>query len=411
MNLLLKMAIRNIIRNARRNLFTILSIAFGLSFLFWIQCILNGHNKNMIDTVTSTFTGDIQIHQNSFLEERLTQFYFSPSAKMIEGLNQLKIPWAKRVYFPSIISNGNISYPVVLVGIEPETEGRITNIKSEVFSGNFLDNSTECGPGPILISEKLAKKLEVELDDKVVVLGQDANGSLGNQLFRAKGLFKTNSLDFDKYYVFTTLTCAQNIAAVNGIHEIVMKTGYRSGEDFESLGRVNSILDPNTSTSTWKDLVSGVANMIKFNNAMSALISLILFSVVTLGVINAMLMNIFERVREIGIMLAIGTTPVQVRIIIIFESLFIALLGAFIGTVLGLFVVAYHQGVGFDLTPFLGKDGNSAVGFAFKTTVFPIIEWSKYLKLVGLEVVFILLAGFYPAMKASKIKPIDTIRG
>ena len=411
MNLLILMALRNILRNARRNLFTILSIAFGLAFLFWIQCVTNGHNKNMIETVTSTFTGDIQIHQKKFLEEHLAQYHFTPSPELESHLNSLGFPWSQRIYFPSIISSGDISYPIILVGIDPDRESLITEIQKDIKSGKFLVSDSTCEQAPILTSERLSKKLEVGLDDKIVVLGQDATGSIGNQLFRLKGIFSTYSADFDKYYVFTTLACAQNIAAISGVHEILMKTGQRFGEDKATQSIVESYLDSNLSTSTWKDLVPGVADMIKYNGAMSSLINFILFSVITLGVINSMLMNIFERVREIGIMLAIGTTPTQVRLIIILESFFIALIGALIGTFLGVSVVVYHQFVGFDLAPFLGSDGRSAVGFSFKTLEYPIIEWMQYLQLVGLEIVFIVIAGIYPALRASRLKPVDTIRG
>lgn len=411
MKILIVMAARNILRNTRRNLFTILSIACGLAFLFWIQCILNGHEKNMIETITSTFTGDLQIHRNGYIEERQTHMAFDPSSNLRKGLDDHGLLWSERVYFPSLISSGAISYPFVLVGINPDKEGKITTLDKDLKDGELLSQNTTCEKPEILISKKMAHKLEVGLDDKLVILGQDATGSLGNDLYRVKGIFSTASQDFDKSYAFTNIACAQNIAAIAGLHEIVIKTGYHTSEDTASLSILNSLLEPDQSSSTWKNLVPGVANMIKFNNAMSRFITFVLFSVITLGVVNSMLMNIFERVREIGIMLAIGTTPTQVRQIILLESFFMSLIGTILGTLMGLLVVLYYKKIGFDLSPFLGNEGDSSVGFTFQTRVFPLIEWSKYIWLVAIEIIFIVLAGVYPAVKASHLKPIETIRG
>jgi putative ABC transport system permease protein len=407
MTLLFKIALRNLRRNARRNVFTILSIGFGLGFLFWIQCILTGHNANMIRTVTSTFTGSVQIHAADYLEERQASMFFSPSIRLRNQLDTLGEPWAQRVYFPAIISSGALSYPLVLVGIEGSKEKQIINLFGDMTDGEFVPDDAECSQPRVLVSNRLAQKLDVEVGDKLVMLGQDATGSLGNDLFRVSGLYTSTSNDFDKRYVFSSLACVQKIAAIGGVHEIVIKTASEMGV----LNSLQASMDPQIEVSTWRNLVPGVASMIRFNSAMSNVITFILFTVITLGVVNSILMNIFERIREFGIMLALGTTPVQVRVIILVESILMALTGAFVGTVIGLVVVLYHQRVPFDLAPFLGNDGASKVGFSFETHVKPMIDWSQYLWLVGVEIIFISLSGLYPAVKASRLKPADTIRG
>lgn len=411
---LASMALKNLYRHLRRSLITLASIASGLGFLLWTQSILAGHNRSMISTITSTSTGNVQVYRADFFRERTMAYFYDPNALAAPTAElEREFPGtstANRVLFPTILSAGEESVQAVLVGIQPEEEGRITRLKENLREGDYLktDPDPACPTRPIYIGKGLAEKLKIGLGNKVIAMGPAADGTLGNELLRVVGIFDSKSAEFEKSYAFTTIECAARIGAVGGIHERVIRLP-AGADELRAQRILSERLPKEMKVTTWREAVPGVASMIRFNTAMIGLITLILFSVITLGVVNAMLMNVFERTKEFGVMLSLGATPAQVRVLILFESAFLGVFSAALGILLGIAAVAYHSEFGFDLTPFLGS-GNSETGFTFNTLVRPAIEWGPFLRLVAIEVGFIVLAGVYPAYRASILDPVQTLR-
>jgi ABC-type lipoprotein release transport system permease subunit len=419
-NAFFKLAFRNITRNANRNKFVIASIAMGLSTLFWMKSIFSGHNQNMIQVATTTFIGSVQIHNPNFLKSKSVLEHF-PTNELDQLLSNIKdISVTKRIYFPALISTANDSSLGQIYGIDPVNEEKITELKNNLVRGSYLTNETDatCTLKEIYISEKLSEKLKADLGDKIVLMGQAVDGTTGNDLFRVTGIFNTGSGEFDQNHSFIHLNCASDLASLqNRVHEVTIQPTVNSKKtDIELQEEIKTIFKSHEETkglevTTWREFLPSLATMVRVNAGVMNMITFIFFLVITLGVVNSMLMSIFERTKEFGVMLALGVTPGQVRKIIFYESLMLALLAAAVGTVIGFAVVSYHHHYGFDITPFIGgKNKSSFVGFKFKPMVYPIIEWTLYLKLLFLEISFIVLAGLYPAAKAARVEPIESIR-
>lgn len=409
-----KLAFRNVTRNTKSNRFVIASIASGLAALFWIKSIFVGHNQNMINVATTTFVGAVQIHHENFLQSKSISHHFA-DAPVDETLKTLPgVQWAKRIFFPGLLSTASESSMGIIYGVEPDAEGIVTDLKKNLKQGSYLTDETgECKHKEIYIGERLAKKLNVGLGDKVVVMGQDTNGTTGNDLFRVIGMFNSGSGDFDETHSFVNLPCARELAALpTHIHEIVMKTEGKN--DLERQSEIRDLFKARGLTelvpTTWREFIPNLSTMVRMNTGVTNMIILVFFIVTTLGVVNSMLMSVFERTKEFGIILALGVTPKQVKRIIFYESLILSAFAGILGTLLGFGLVSYYHYYGFDITPFIGQAKNSFVGFKFTTMVYPIIDWKLYLTILGVEVLFILGAGVYPAMKASRLNPIDSIR-
>lgn len=419
-NAFLKLAFRNIVRNANRNKFVIASIAMGLSTIFWMKSIFSGHNQNMIQVATTTFIGAVQIHSPEFLKNKSVLEHFSTD-ELDQKLSSVQdISIAKRIYFPSLISTASDSSLGLVYGIEPEKESKVTELKNNLVRGSYLQEEPKdgCELKEIYLSEKLSDKLKADLGDKIVIMGQAVDGTTGNDLFRVAGIFNTGSGDFDQAHSFIHLRCAQSLAALqNRVHEVaiqpaktIKKTDTELQEEIKKLF-AGSEQTNKLEVTTWREFLPNLATMVRVNGGVMNMITFIFFLVITLGVVNSMLMSIFERTKEFGVMLALGVTPGQVRKIIFYESLMLALLSGAVGTLIGFAAVSYHHRYGFDITPFIGgKNKSSFVGFKFKPTVYPMIEWALYLKLLLLEISFIVLAGIYPAAKAARVEPIESIR-
>lgn len=409
-------AFRNVTRNSKSNRFVIASIASGLAAIFWIKSIFIGHNQNMINVATSTFIGGVQIHSSEFLQAKAIGHHFTdePVDEALRGIQG--IHWAKRIFFPALLSTSSESSLGIVYGVEPEPESGITELKKNLKQGNYLSSeaSTACTQKEIYLSERLAKKLKVGLHDKVVVMGQAADGTTGNDLFRIVGLYNSGSLDFDENHSFVNIQCARELAALpNRIHEIVLNAAALKSDtdlqhEIQELFKTRGLRD--LEVTTWREFIPNLSTMVKMNTGVTNMIVLVFFLITTLGVVNSMLMSVFQRTQEFGISLALGVTPAQVKRIVLYESLIIALISGVLGAILGFALVSYHHRYGVDISPFIGKAKNSFVGFRFQTIVHPLIDWTIYVAIFSVEIFFILIAGLYPALKAAHLSPVESIR-
>lgn len=406
MLLLIRVAARNLFRNLRRTMITMLTIAFGLAVILWLQSILAGRNKHIIESITTTYTGNIQVFRADYLKDRLIQFSFTPpTAALPEGVAQ-----AQRIHLPALVSSGEQSVPIQFEGIEPSREAVVTKVKENLAQGEYLadEPDADCPSRQIYIGKKLADLLQVGVGNKIVILAQAADGTLGNELFRVKGIYDSGSPDFDKSFAFAPLACVAKVGAIQGVHEVAIRVPDLEKEN-QIRAELAKIYPPEIKVTSWRESLPGMATMVKYNDATLVMISSMLFIVITLGIVNTLLMSVFERTREFGVMIALGTTPWQLRWLIIFESITLGLIASSVGMILGLAAVFYHQKTGFDLKPFLGEH-SSLDQFRLELTIHPELRILPFLKSVSTMMGFIILAGLYPAWRASKLQPVEAMR-
>ena len=329
MFLIATIAFRNLLRHARRTALTMASISFGLAVVLWLQCILAGRNKHIIDSITTTYIGHLQIFKKDFLKDRAINFYFPGIPAELSDALPPGSRVTPRIHLPALASSGEQSSPVMFEGIDPLTEPTVTTIKSSLKEGSFLepDVTEDCQSRQIYIGRALAELLNVKVGNKMVVLAQANDGSLGNDLFRIKGIFDSGSPQFNKFYVFAPLNCVKKIGAITGLHEVTIQLPY-GVKDTDVRDRIAAKIPTDLVVTTWREAVPNMAAMVKFNDAMLFMITTILFTVITFGIVNSLLMSVFERTREFGIMISLGTTPDQVRAMVVAESLFMGLVSA-----------------------------------------------------------------------------------
>ncbi len=385
----------------------------GFAVLLWLQCILKGTNQQIVDDVTSTQVGHLQVWRAEYLEDPMINYTFSPALEKLKSILPAGTMIAERTFLPALISSGEQSVPISLTGVNPEVEAQVTQIKSNKVTGEYLSDGDdpECKDREVYLGRSLAGLLKVGLGDKVVILAQASDGTLGNELLRVRGMFDTGSRVFDRSMAFAKLGCVRKIGVVSGDHEVVIRL---TQNQILSSVRANlesqlSEIAPQLKVTTWREAVPPLASMVLFNEATLLLISLVLFGVTAFGVVNTLLMSVFERTREFGVMLALGVTPTGVCTLILIEAALIGVLAAIIGTVMGAGAVAYHHQVGFSLQPFLGN-GFTVGQFKLNTTVHPIFSFDGYFGLVGATMLFATLAGLIPAIHAAKMNVIEAIR-
>lgn len=403
-----RLAFKNLWRHRRRTLLTIASISCGCAVIMWLQSIIHGRNINMINVITSTYTGHVQIFQKEYLKSRLAGNYIRQGAFVRDVYPKIQdILWAPRLHLPTIISSGEDSVPIQLDGIQPSREALITSIHKNLISGEFLSDQEACVDKQIFVGSALAEALHVGLGDKLVALTQARDGTLGNDLYRVKGIFQSGSADFDKKMAFTHIACTQELSAIDGFHEVVLKPQNLEQADLAHENLAKEL--PGYAVTTWREAIPAVATMIRYNDASLKMIIFILFTVITLGLVNTILMNLFERTKEFGVLLSIGMTPHELKLLVFLETLFLGFLGILAGTIVGALVIGYHQWAGFDMSIFFGNR-SGADGFSFDLIIRPVFTALPYLKVVGLELCFLIVAGIYPAWKVSQLNPVEVMR-
>lgn len=406
--ILVRMGLKNLRRHFRRSLITVCSIGFGLATILWMQSILNGSNRGAIDTVTSSYLGHMQIFRQDYLENKMIQQTFRWDEKKLPQIDGTQIISTERVHLPALVSSGEQSLPVVLEGIDALREPQVTRVKETLVEGDFLSEDPTCENKSALISRALARLLNVSLGEKIVLLAQASDGSLGNELFRVRGYFDSGSPDHDKGIVLTNKECVQSIGALDGVHEVTIKVkGKKTPEEVRQI--LLPLMPPDQRLLTWRDVSSSLVTLTTFNEASLILVSVILFIVISLGILNTFLIAVFERTKEFGVMMALGTPGLSVIGTVLWEAFFLGLAASVLGIVVAAVLITYHSRFGFDLRPFVGQ--NLSVGaFQLNLTVYPVINWIGAIKATLFTWLVVVLATLYPAYRASRLKPAEAIR-
>jgi ABC-type lipoprotein release transport system permease subunit len=405
MGFTIKLAWRNIFRNKRRTIIAGIAIGVGLATLIFTDALILGMRTNMIHSATAAYSGEGQIHRQGF---RLTQ----DVGKTINGIDEVIAGLEKEetveaftrraVSFGMITSPANVS-SVLFVGLDPESEKPLSHLDDNIQKGSFFSGSEA---RDIVIGSELADLLEVSLGDRVVLtVSQAGSGSLAQDMFRVSGIYHFNIKEMDGGFAFVRLGKAQEMLGIGtGVHEIAIK--FRSleyaAEDNMSFWEKYSV-NGNEAVS-WMVLLpqlKAVLNMVWISLIFMAVL---LFGIVAFGIINTLLMSLYERMFEFGVIRAVGTRPGGVRRLVVFEAGALAVLSIAMGTLLGLILTLIVMKTGIDYR------GIEFAGTTFYEMLYPELHLQQFLIYPAAVFLFTLLVGLYPAGVAARMSISDALR-
>lgn len=411
----LKIAWRNVQRNRRRSLITIAAISLGLASLIFFGAINDGFNEQMVRSSVRLMIGHIQIHRQGYQDDPDVEKFITHPDRYMAVLKDLPYPiyYAPRVKFQGLISSPENSYGVYVVGIAPAAEATVSTINRAVIEGKFLNNDGHLSHS-LLLGKQLAKNLKTGIGDKVVLMTQAYDGSLSASAFTIQGIFRTGNPEMDKGAVYIPIEAAQSMLAYEDkISEIVILTDREEQVNkvkeliMDGVIKITQGTDAAMEILEWSDIAPDIVQIVKINDITMYILLGILFIIVTLGIINTLLMSIFERTWEIGIIMAIGTSPGYVVLMLIMEAMFLGFIGIILGLIIGVFITGYYNQQGIDLSKF--SEG-LALYLGLETTLYPVIKL-KSLAIYTLAIFLTtILASLYPAVKAAWLRPIEAIR-
>ncbi len=400
---LVKISWRNLWRNSTRTNITITAVALCIAILIIFQSLIIGLIGKAVYNTTNLVVGEVQIHVAGYLDDR--SIY--KSLKNVEEIRAVakenNIGMVERSYGFGLISSGTKSAGTQFWGIDPESELKYFDFANHIDEGNFL---TKTSLKKVVLGNKLARSLAAELGTELVIFVQGADGSLGNELFYVTGILGNVADNIDRGAAIILRDDFDILFSTNNlIHEIALNS--KGKLEAEEIQKLMSAKAAGVAVETWKELMPTIAIMTeKMSVFMLTMFSLIFTIAASLGVMNTLVMSTYDRMKEFGIIRAIGATPWLIIRQVSLEAILLTFLASIIGTVIGLSIAIYLQVYGIDIS---GR-GNLAIG----GIVFdPIWRASISLKSVFLPVVLMMLtsivASIYPASIAARIKPVEAI--
>jgi len=412
---LLQIAWRNLWRNPRRTLISMAAIAFGYTMLLLFACLLEGLSQQMIENGTRLGLCHIQVHASGYYPDRpiyktLGGREGTDITKLLAALtsDQRVRAVSPRVYGYGLVSSAHQSAGAEILGVIPGQEQQITVLHSRVVKGSYL---TEQMPEGVVVGEKLASAIGVEVGSEIVLMTQTADGSLGNDLYTIVGIFRTGLEAMDRGLVLMPLSSLQELLglAPARIHEI----GITLSEAAEATAvaptleiRLSEILPARVRA--WPELSPELAEYAQLNRSSTSVIFVIVFLVAIIGIMNTMLMAVFERTRELGVLMALGMRPVQVVGLVLAEAGGLVAASLVLGGGLGAPLLWYLQVHGLDLRSFMGEI--SMAGAVIDPLWYGRQDFSAYGQAaLGLTLVA-LVSALYPALRAACLRPVEAIR-
>ena len=395
---------RNVWRNKMRSAILIGAIAFGIWAGVMTTGLMMGFADQMLHNAIKTQLSHIQIHAPTFRLHKEIHKVIPDGKQIVEELKKddhIKHVSGRVVVagMASSASNGN---GVMITGINPDDEANISDISNDMIEGSYFNSKKR---NPIVIGEKLAKKLDVRLKQKIVLTGPGMDGNIASGAFRIVGLFKTASSEFDKRMILAKNRDIERVFGVTGqIHEIAMIVDKM--EDIDSTAVRLKAEYPDVDVESWKQLAPDIAMMTGMTEQQMGYFMAIIMIALIFGITNTMLMGVFERMRELGMVMALGMKHGKVFVMIMLETIYLAIVGGFVGVVISVASVEILNQTGLELTVVSA----SLAMYGVSEIVYPVVYVKHYVSILIMVGVTAFLAAIYPGIKAVRLKPVEAIR-
>jgi ABC-type lipoprotein release transport system permease subunit len=403
------MAWRNVWRNPRRTILTVCAITFASVLLVFMLSFQFGSYETMINTSVKISTGHLQVQAEKYHEKKSIRFVIPEPQVIADIVDQIPevAAYTFRGQAFSLISSKNRTYGVVVTGIDPQKEVNVSRLKKLVREGNFLSANDV---NQAVVGKLLAKNLRVTIGDELTLLGQGRDGSIAATVVPVKGIFSSGINEFDRSAIQIPLAVFQDTFSMDdAVHEVVV-IGKSLSDVPKIKAKIQAALtalnnDKSLKTLDWQELMPGLRQAIEMDLVSGLIFYGLLIIVVAFSILNTFLMAIFERTREFGVMMAIGTTPRRLTKVLLIESMAMTAIGIIAGILIGMGVTYYFQINGIDFS------GGSELLNQFGITgrMYPKLSFLSVSIGPFMVLFFTFIAALYPALKVRRLLPVEAM--
>lgn len=404
MNYILKMSLRNLARNKRRSALSVIAIAVGTALLLFMSATIRGEMRGALDLTINLRTGHLQIHTEDYKDENMSlkrkDMIEAPLdiSSQIENIPQVKAA-SPRLNASAIIAFKNETIGVQIVGIDPQSA---TNAiyREGMVAGEYLTPDDREG---VLIGLPLAESLELGPGDTIDLIVNTSGGDTDEQNFIIRGVYTTDSPGYDKATIFMPLEKTQTITRTENFASMI----YILLHNMEDTAVVKDAIQvPGYVVEDWEELNKLLIIVEQLSNAMMFFFNLMVLGVTSTVIMNTLLMAVYERTREMGILGALGMKARQVKALFLSEATLLAIGGVIIGMIIGVPLVLYYAQAGF----FIGDMGISAnSSFMLGNSIYPYPTVGDAISVSVAALLITILSGYYPASQASRLEPVEAL--
>jgi ABC-type lipoprotein release transport system permease subunit len=396
------LAWRNLWRNHRRTFIMLAAIGIGVWAMIFMTAFMRGMVNEMVRDGIRALPGHVQVHNPNFLDDpSIDNLIPAPSEAFTAALDRTGATWTSRVKVPAVITSERDSRGVTLIGVDPEKESEISFVADDIVDGRFLESPEDRG---VIVGRKLLDTLETDLGKRVVVMTQDPENEIADRGFRIVGVFDASIESYEESLIFVGQKTLQQMLGIGDqVSEIaVMGDDYRNVEVL--FAEVGSAVDADAEAKPWYELDNYLGTMLGVMDGFVLVWIIVIFLALSFGLVNTLVMAVFERIREIGLMLALGMKPRMILGQILVESFFLLVMGLAIGNVLGVVSVEMLDG-GIDLSGV--AEGMEMFGAS--SVLYPELTIADMMTANVIVVVLGFIASLSPAWRASRLDPIRAI--
>lgn len=409
MRFLFAVAWRNLWRHRRRTLITATAMGVGVAMCMATIALQDGMFLQMFDVMVTDTLGHVQLHHPDYPGKKRLHDTLKDGAALIEQAEAVEgvEGTAPRLMAFALAGGADKSSGAQIMGVSPAREDALTGISEKLTGGAWLPAE----PGlKVVVGHELAKDLKLTVGDELVLVGQDAYGGMANDLFEVVGIARTGKTAMDRGGVWVHLTDLQTFQALDDqLHELLIV-----GEDAEEAAQLKEQVVAMAAADgalvqTWREADPPTASMMDSSDASAFILLFVVLSVSALGILNTMLMSVFERMKEFGVLRALGLRPGKLIQVVVLESLLLASIATGIGLALGGALDAYLVIYGIDFSASSGE-GFSFAGLTLDPVIHGTVRPGGILITVAAVVICTLAAAIWPAMRAARLEPVDAMR-
>ncbi|QGY46629.1 FtsX-like permease family protein [Maribellus comscasis] len=397
---------RNVWRSKSRSLIMIAAIAIGLFAGVFTMAFMRGAVDAKIESATKSELAHLQVHAPRFLENNNIEYSISDAREMLSKIETLHgvVAASRRLIAEPFVMAAHGTGGGKILGVDVENEKRVTDIWQHLVDGTYLEKNTRMPP--VVIGQKMAKKLQLRVGSKINVQMVDIDGNLSSKGYRVSGIYKTTNTGYDETHLFVSYNDLQTQLGVkeNTAHEIVVLL--EDGTNAPVIKPEIQNIAGNNDVQTWKEISPEMSLLTDSMDQYMYVFILIILLALCFGIINTMLMAVLERVKEIGMLMAVGMNKRKVFVMIILESIMLTFSGGFLGILLGTLVTKFFETTPIDVSMF--SEGLEKYGFG--SQIYTSLQPNTLFTIGFLVIVTGILSAIYPARKALKLNPAEATR-
>ena len=406
MTLFLRLAWRNIWRHRRRTIIIVLAMGLSLGLMMIYDGLIDGFNQAIAGNAVRVLGGNIQVHAAGY-REKVDSNPLLPladdSAIVQAALAQPDVIAAgRRIQTGGLISNREGAFPLNIIGIEPEAEAPVSLIAEHIVDGRYVEATDE---DSVLIGMGLAEALSIKVGDRITMVGSDSHKQNRQRTMTVIGIYDIGIPSLEKAAAYISLSEAQSLFNLPGQSTEVQITLKKIGTEKTVVSTLSSALI-GYEVESWDKNYPELANAVNTKGAAMDIFSVIIVMIAGIGILNLLLMAIYERTREIGLLGAMGLKPRQIATIFILEGTLIGVVGVVAGVAIGLATNASLGRVGMDYSQFAGVADYMAL---ISGRIYPTLGLSKIVGRGGVVLIIAMLAALIPALIAARREPSEAL--